>query len=987
MRLRLVTVSPRTGSGPRLTAEPDADLSVIFFEDIDTRELFAEAMFASMGGPLPTRRSPMHHNNSRPVFGLRRPRAVPTDDGDRARYATSYVNYETGDGRSLGVLTDLVVGGASVVDLDTNHRVDFDTAPVPGGFPFDVFESLSRIKAPDAQLASQSPDQALKALRKVALSGGMANLVPDLVARVVDVLSGDPSRHWSPPIPSIGPTRRLHALERNTDECARAARRRDHELQSLHAARRRKEAALEDLYEERSLNEYLLLRVRHKRISQRVGRIDDLTAQLERLRSEPAPPGAETAMALAPRVEKLMAALGEARAELGDLLRAVPADRRDIDRLERELIKVQEELSLLAGAPPVGEEIEAVVARVYEEWRRLSAEAEAADFAAAQARTDAEELSRESADSIVRLSRVTTAEKLRSRLRARTAVAHEHEAASRKRRDVLDSVRAELAERGSSLAETISKARLVRTPIEWLAEIEDAHRSAQEAIKTARLIPRYRFLKRRRAQKVAACSTARERWLLAEVGIDSYESLSVEIQEACEAYRLLEPLSSATYEVASMAARLVEAEEDLSAHADGVEPSDLPTMVDELEAHQNRIAAAIEIQREADVATEAARSLKAARDAAATELLARLRPLGITEGDPAMAWSRFRVLAEGWRKKKALDERLAELTSELEPYVELRMKLDGCRQRQDDLARRLYAVLSQIDGCDSGSLEERIAGFARLRDAALLEKKLSTARSHLESQLDEVCKGRPAEEWRKELLEVEARLSELEESHPSWKSIEVASPDTVLEERVAGLEVKIRAAETALASIEAEMRRLDSESQADSFDHRSRLFEIRSRLERLDSLAKVCSSLRIDEGRLYVEGALAQTAEVRLAAVAGGSSRASMSAPFDPRIARHGDGGYHHDARQGSPAASSFESSLSAYLLARTAMLVGCGPEEEQLPLIVDGALDAAAPYEKRDILRTLALASAATQVLVLTTDPDVRALAEAWGARVEIPG
>lgn len=985
MRLRLLAISPPPGRGARLAAELGSDLEVVAFEDEHSRDLCAEALFAAVGGPLPKfRRSKeadskglhrrrSHGKRPHPIFVLGRRTDTTADDEPGLDYASAYVDYEASDGRSLGILGDLVDGRASVVDLDTNYRIDVEAAPVPGGLTFEVFEALVRVKAPDAQLASGSPDQALRALKKVALSAGLGNLVPDLVDRACDALSGEVTREWSPPLPSVGPVTRLRALELDADESARAERARDHELQTLHAALRRKNRALEDLYGERSRNEYLLLRVRHKRISQRVARIDDLTAQLERLHSEPAPEAAETAVSLAPKVEKLMASLGEARAELSDLLKGVPADRRDVEELERELINVQEELSLLAGTPPVGGEIEKVVKKVYDEWRRLSAEAEAADFAAAQARADAEELAQEPPESIVQLSRVTTAEKLRSRLRARTAVAHEQEAALRRRHDALERVRAKLSERGSSPADAISTARLVRTPIERLALIQDAHEARVEAEKTASLVPRYRFMKRRTARRLARGCAATERWLLAEEGIDTYDALAGKLEEACEVSKILEPLTSATYDVAGISARLVAAEEELSEHADGVSTSDLSSLVDELEAHQSRIAAALEIQREADVATEAARSLRAVRDAAATELLARLRPLGITESDPAMAWSRFRVLAEGWRKKRMLDERLAELSSRLEPYIELRRRLEACRTRQQDLARRLSAVLSQVGGCNAGSLDERIANFARLRDAALLEKKLSAARSHLESRLQAVCQGKPACEWRKELVEVEARLSELEDANPSWKKIEVASPEAVLEEKVSGIAVRIRSAETATAGIEAEIKRLSSEAASTSGNRHVKLADIRGRLRRLDLLAKQCSSLRIDQDYLYIEDSVARPetipAAVGATASASPAPRSSLRRTSRPRT---------------RPDASRADTPLSAYLLARTALLLGCGPENEQLPLVIDGALDTASPYEKKELLHLLDLVSAATQVVILTADPDVRALARSSGAHVE---
>ncbi|MER3455252.1 MAG: hypothetical protein C4318_08920, partial [Acidimicrobiia bacterium] len=887
MRLLEIVISPPAGLGQQLVVEFGPGLSVVVFPDDELREFFSDTLFTTFGGPLPPQtrvRQDTHSGflrNPASIFAITKPKPSSTRRDNHPPFVSALLDYETSDGRALRVAVDLVGGKLRRTDLDTGEDVGVHGAYVGEKTTFQSFVSFVRVGVPDSKLAASSPAQALRASKKAALQAGAANAVGHIQERAVDAINGHPSREWSPPIPLLSPANRLRALELDAEYRARNLRTLDIELQRLHATAAKKRQVLEQLYQERQKTEYLLLRVKHKRISKRVERIDDLIAQLEKLRSDPPTPAAELALELAPKVEKLIAQLAEARSQLQHVLKKVPSERSEIEALEREFLQVEEELSLLNLAPPIGPELEMVVGKVYQEWRRLSAEAEAAEFAASQAMTDAGELDRDPPEDIQRLSLVTTADKLRSRLRARTAAASEVEAAYRRRQDAKKAVEAQLASlASSSLADAISSTRILHTPIERLASIEAARLAREEAEKTAAMIPWYRPRKKRRATQVLANCRSTEKWLLAEEGVASVDELYEELEKAAVARKAVEPLVSATTEVAHLAARLAEAEEKLSIQAAGISTNNLPSLVDKLEAHQGRVWAAVEIRREAEVASEVARSLKAARDAAATELLARLHPLGIRESDPAMAWSKFRLLAEGWRKKKDLDRRFAELSAKLEPYMELKEQLEEGRARRDDLTRRLKTLLSNIEGCDTGSLEERIATFARLRDSALLERKLSAARSHLTAQLEEVCRGKQAEEWRRELIEIESRLSELEEANPTWKNLEVASPEAVLEERVSGIDLKIRSTESSLSNIESQIEKVSSDLA--SFDMREvfdRLVEIRKSMKKLDALCQNIRSLRIDADALSASDVAIQEvvglSESRLVAAGGSTSIAS----------------------------------------------------------------------------------------------------------------
>ncbi len=1059
MRLLDLQLASPTGKGEAVVSSFDPGLTVVALPDSFARDSVSAALFACLGADTSRLAEPEAPTSARSLpsrlvpgarsRGDRRRRVFPPtrnrqgvrllpDEASGLPVVSSSLAYEESDGRSLRVTTDFPAGCSVVVDLDTGEQHRFETAPVPGGMSFDVLEAFIRIKAADAQLASMGPDQAMRALRKSAMSAGVANLLDELSARTGDALAGRTSSRWNPPLPSPGPRTLLRAVEADIDRGALHMRELDHRLQTLLALRRRKVATLARLHDERTRCEYLLLRLVHKRTSQKVGRIDDLLLQLDKLGTDPAPAGAETALELWPRVERLIAALEEVRAEIGDLLRRAPSETSpegaatlaggphadasdvhppgdaDIDALEAEYSRLQEELSLLGFAPPVGPDLEAVVRKVYEDWRRLSAEAEAADFAARQARLDARELADDPSEEVARLSRVTTADKLRARLRARLAAAHELEAAQRERRDAYQQVADELRETGSSVADSIASRRVLHTPISRLAIIEDAHDARREAERTAALVPSYRPFKKKAAREQVRRLAEVEKWLLAEEGVSSVEDFRRALAEGCKAAVTLRPLEEATFEVAGLAARLASAEEDLAectgGLAGGEESSvqELAALVDDLEAHQAQVAAVAEIEREAELATEVARSLRAARDAAAAELLARLRPIGITDSDPAMAWSRFQLVVEGWRKKERIERRLSELEARLEPVVEFRKELAECRSRQDDLSRRLAAVLSRVEGCESGSLDERIANFVRLRDAGLLERKLATARRHLESQLQEVLKGKTPQEWRDELLRVEARLSELEAEHPHWKDLEVASPEAVIQEQLRGIELQIRQVEASLSAVEADIQATSSQSASRSDNFRERLQHVRSQLSKLDSLAAMWSRLRIDENVLYVASESAQTVagERVVAAAAGGSSVAAPStgSPTFPvhqgsgasgavGESRHSESSLRSDAnapssrRVGSGLGEPHPQpggSLVGFLLARAGLSIGCGPEGHHLPLVVDGALDHAPPYEKEEAMQALDLISAATQVVVLTSDPDVQALARSAAFRVE---
>ncbi len=1047
--------------------EPDSaslapGLTVVALPDPVTRDVVSAALFACLGAETTPRVQPDSSTSAQLLPTLRvsgpRPRTerrkrvfapllqrqgahLPAAGPKGLQPMSSSLAYEESDGRSFRVTTDLTAGYSVVVDVDTGERNRFERAPVPGGLSFDVLEAFVRIKAPDAQVASMGPDHAMRAFRKCAMSAGVANLLGVLAARTADALAGRTGTGWEPPLPSPGPRTLLRALEADIDRGALRSRELDHRLQSLHALRRRKEATLARLRDERTRCEYLLLRLVHKRTSQKVGRIDDLLLQLDRLSTDPVPAGAESALELWPKVERLIAALEEVRAEIRDLLRRAPSDTSPegakalatgphadsseahspggphIEALEAEYSRLQEELSLLGYAPPVGPDLEMVVRKVYEEWRRLSAEAEAAEFAASQARLDARELADDPSEEVARLSRVTTADKLRARLRARLAAAHDLEAAQRERRDTYRHVADQLVEAGSSVAQAIGSRRAIYTSISRLASIEDAHEARREAEKTAALVPKYRPFKKKAAWEQARRLLQVEKWLLAEEGVSSVEDFRRELEEGCKAAAALKPLEEATFEVAGLAARLALAEEDLAectgglVGGEGSSVRELATLVDDLEAHQMKVAAVAEIEREAELAAEVARSLKAARDAAAAELLARLRPLGITDSDPAMAWSRFQLLVEGWRKKEQIEDRLSELEARLEPVVEFRKKLAECRSRQDDVSRRLAAVLSRVEGCESGSLDERVANFVRLRDAGLLERKLATARRHLESQLQEVCKGKTPQEWRDELFEVEARLSELEAEHPHWKELEVASPEAVIQEQLRGIELQIRQMETSLAAVEADIAAARSEAASRPDSYRERLQHVRSQLSKLDSLAEMWSRLRIAEDLLYLESGSEQAVAGAwaVAATAGSSSVKALPAraiaagtPREECVSkaagRRGPAASPLLSQAQVPSTDAMRSglgeprpqsgsSLVGFILARAGLSIACAPDGHHLPLVIDGALDHALPYEKEEAMQALDRISAATQVVVLTSDPDVEALARSAGVRVEAMG
>lgn len=831
----------------------------------------------------------------------------------------------------------------------------------------DRFEALARVTQSDLWTVASMGRGFDQVLRKNAAAIG-ANASGYLIAeRARAAISGEHiAGAQFPGSPLIWARAKEVDLGRRISE----ARELHAETASARAALRRCEAATREARTKADQARYFALVAQQSTLVATVAKIRSLEEEIRRLTPEPLATSAHAALRMAPEIDRAVGRIASLERNAATESARVPEPPKEIVDIEAKIADleaaIEEQLIL-----PAAEEPDPIIRRAYEDWRRLCGESEAAEFAAAMARADAAEVAKPS-PGVARLAKVTTADRLRSRLTARTAAQRERDAADRRRDIVLEKLR----DAKLTVATLLEETYLARLPISLLAGIEDAHaetdRLAEELGQTSVL----RFRERRRLGSGLQSAKRQEAAFLLQAGCADYELFASGFERSAALIGLAIELSNATSELAGATARLRDADDEVSKHASGAAASKAAELLGELEAHQSEIAAAEEIREEAYLAASTAASLRASRDTASNELLARLRPYGIRETDPARAWSMYKLACARRREQTEAEIEMERLNESLSPYRETYAALIAARASVREDKARLCGVLAQIPECSTGSYSERLGNFTRLRDEALLEQKLDSARNQLADEYEKNLAGLTRTDWETRLVAAESRLSELEEAHPDWGDIQITGSEQLL----------IKAADEA----EAHLARLAAEEE----EARSRLEACAGSLPDISLLNEEMTKVRGDLGHLEhlrtrIESLASKMIEFN-ADTEGGVSKGRPWKALPVRVSSESevvitDG----DARQdlvtldGSAAlvlappqrAGTSGSHLDEYLMCRFALMTGWGPSDEHIPFLIEDAFSTAGRAQSREILDLLAEMATVTQVVVTTS----------WGGIVEL--
>jgi hypothetical protein len=1016
MKLREISVSSRAARPARQTIRFSYPLHVVLFSRPEDREAFSEALYSVFRAPSEAAEPKRRLLSGRRQV-LRR----------SARWSSVYVVLETSDGRRAGLLRDVASGRLTSVDLDSGRPDHWSLASILDGLDPSAFEALSRIEARDAAQAA-AEEGAARALSKSLflvrshIPLGHGQLVPRAKRALLGERAGESPAPFAEQESEKDRARALAAAhiwkarEKAAEDRLLNARETDRLVQStlaeLQRCRQRIAAYSVDLAQRR----YLRTRARYKQLRQKVERLDDLQLQLAKLEADEAPEEAYKALHVAPQVEKLLAA----KAELEDRVRSLKrfsveigvedGETRDSQSLVVELEALRKELALIESIRLPDAATKERIEKAYAEWRRLAADAEAARYAAQQAHLDAEEIRTVPPEPIQRLASTTTADCLRKLLDEWQHANERKKAACEKHKSAL----AKLDAAGIDRAEALELIDLLRRSATRAAELEWQASCLEEAKKTAALVPTFKTVRRRKAEQAVEAAAISLKFLLAQEGFLDFDAWRSTNERARELGDLLRALEESTFDIAESSRAVSEIEAEISERTGGLSAQQCEALVEELASYQDKLAEAAEYSREEAVARAAARRLEAARDAAATRFLAYLRPLGMVEEDPAKAWSKLKLVEQAGKKRAELLSRIEALEKRLESDRYRSEELYSLEKARTELDARLMAVLRSA-GAVGESLEELLADFATLREAALLDKKLRAARARLRDQLEAASEGRNPLDWRKELLAVEAELSEVESSHPKWRKLETTAPEATLEAEVRTFEQILENLRKQEAELLSRYERL-VESMESSMAALKDLEETRKQQRRLRWLADRWDEIEIGERRIgfkRLEEYEAIPAPAMVAAAAGGeiSRLSSAKIPASTRSARPS---YAHvdPIRPGSsvrairsvaariPSGSArgsrlleplretgtfgsqvTESPTAAWFLARLALAFAGAPAEEPLPIVVDGALDNLVSHDKPVFVDILAAASAAGQIVVLTSDPDLAALGESRGA------
>lgn len=744
------------------------------------------------------------------------------------------------------------------------------------------------------------------------------------------------------------------------------------EAASARAALRRAESATCEAKARADQARYFALVAQQSTLVATVAKIRSLEEEIRRLTPEPLPSSAHQALRLAPEVDRTVGKIAGLERNASAEAVKVPDPPKEIPEIEARIAELE-----LSADPqiilPAREEPDPIIKRAYEDWRRLCGETEAAEFAAAMARADAAEVAKPS-PGVARLAKVTTADRLRSRLAARTAAQRELDAANRRRDGVLE----EIGDAKLSVGELLDETHLARLPISLLAALEDAH-LASERIEAKLRAARFLQIRTRRIlRREFEMARRHEAAMLLQAGCPDFDSFVSGFARATSLISMAIELSNATSELAGATARVRDAEDEVSKHASGAGASKAAELLGALERHQNEIAAAEEIRQEAYLAAGTATSLRASRDTAANELLARLRPYGVRESDPARAWSMYKLACARKREQTEAEKEIEHLNGLLEPYRETYAPLIAARAAVREEKVRLCTMLTQIPECSTGSYSERLGNFTRLRDEALLEQKLESARSQIADEYESCLNGLTRSDWEARLVAAESRLSELEDAHPDWRDIQITGSEQLL----------VKAADEA----EAHLGRLESEESA----VRDRLDACTGSLPNISLLNEEMTKVRADLGHLEHLRTRIESLTTKMAEADTGSDAASAkSRPWKMlpvKVSSEGDiatvdAGFSKNmvTLDGSAAlelappqrAGTSGSHLEDYLMSRFALMTGWGPSDEHIPFLIEDAFAATGRAQSREILDMLGEMATMTQVIVTTSSHEVIELAE----------
>lgn len=877
---------------------------------------------------------------------------------------------EQSDGRRLRVSREMTSrpGHLKIFDVDTAEQLlgfsredQADLLAAPGR---NRFEALARVRRSELWTVASMGRGLEQVLRKNALAAGATASIQSIADRALAAMSGN----------DIGKsqfsTKTLiwaRAREVDLGKQLSAARAQHAEAASARAALRRCQAATQEARAKAEQARYFALVADHSNLVALVAKLRSLEEEIRRLTPAPLPLSASRALELAPEIDRLVGRIATLERQVYEERAKVPEPPKEILEIEAEIAKLEDEIEA-DDLLPADAEPDPIIQRAYEDWRRLCGETEAAEFAAAMARADAAEIARPS-PGVARLAKVTTADRLRSRLAARTAALREKDAAERRREAVLYEIKKLGLDVGSLLDETF----LLRKPISLLAEVEEAHNACEQAEKELDTIRIFQFGRRRKLSKHLTAARKRKAALLVQVDCRDYQSFRAAFDRGCALIGLAVELTNATTALACATAELRKADDEVAKHASGAGASKAAELVGALEKHQNEVAAAEEIRKEAQLAASTAASLRASRDTAAKELLARLRRYGIRESDPARAWSTYKLTCARGRKRNETITKIQQLRQALEPYREIYCSLIAARAALRDEKRRLCAHLVEIPECASGSYAERLGNFTRIRDEALLEQKLEQARRQVADEYEKILAGKTRAEWEARLISTESRLSEIEERHPEWKEIQITGSAALL----------VKAADEA----EAHLTRVEA-------DERAARARVESNIESLPDISRLNAELARVRGDLaHLEHLRTRIKQLPIAISEAASEHGDRQIwkvlPANaPKIEYSEDPNFEMEmvSLDGSVAlelappqrANRARRVLDDYLTARFALMIGWGPTDEHIPLLVEDIFGSASRADCRDLLDLLSEMATMTQVIVATPRGEIAELAEA---------
>lgn len=932
-------------------------LNIVVVPDRDRVPSVFDAAVTALSGP-PRRHATFKRTALQPTDELRIEIAIQRCDGRRFRVSREMTSrpghFKLFDADS----------GEPVFGLDREGRSDLLLE-----MGRDRFEALARVSQSDLWTVASMGRGFEQVLRKNAVAVG-ANAAGYLVAeRARAAISGEHvAGAQFPGSPLIWARAREVDLGRRISE----ARELHAEAASARAALRRCTAAAREARAKADQARYFALVAQQSTLVATVAKIRSLEEEIRRLTPEPLATSAHMALRLAPEIDRAVGRIAALERNASAESAKVPEPPREIIEIEAKIAElesaIEEQLIL-----PAAEEPDPIIRRAYEDWRRLCGESEAAEFAAAMARADAAEVAKPS-PGVARLAKVTTADRLRSRLTARTAAQRERDATDRRRDIVLEKIK----DAKLSVATLLEETYLARLPISLLAGIEDAHAKAEQLAEEFGQTSIFRFRERRSLRAAVEAAKQQEAASLLQAGCGDYEAFAASFERSTSLIGLAIELSKATSDLAGATARLRDADDEVSKHASGAAASKAAELLGELEAHQSEIAAAEEIREEAYLAASTAASLRASRDTAANELLARLRPYRIRETDPARAWSMYKLACARKREQTEAETEMDGLNESLAPYRETYAALIAARAAVREDKARLCTVLAQIPECGAGSYSERLGNFTRLRDEALLEQKLDSARRQIADEYEKNLDGLTRTDWEARLVAAESRLSELEEAHPDWGDIQITGSEQLL----------VKAADEA----EAHLARLEAEET----EAHARLDACSGSLPDVSLLNEEMTKVRGDLGQLeHLRTRIESLASKLVESDAGGEVGPSKGRPWKSLPARVSsetdvvitDGGVKQNlvTLDGSAAlelappqrAGTSGSHLDDYLMSRFALMTGWGPSDEHIPFLVEDAFSATGRAQSREILDLLAEMATVTQVVVTTSWTGIAELAE----------